>query len=75
MELTDQFWLPVHTTANLRAMPDYYPKRACREVFRMWLEGGDDLLMPKTWNSVIKVMGAVGEARLGRYVLAVLTGQ
>ncbi len=73
MELTDQFWLPSDTIDILRAMHNYTPKSACREVFRMWLDGGDDLLVPKDWNSVIEMVGRLGNSGLGKEIRAVLT--
>lgn len=73
--LSDELWLPGHTVGVLLAMPNYTPEKACREVFQRWLDGGDDLLMPKSWATVIEIMGHIGNARLGQKIRKVLTGQ
>ncbi len=41
----------------------------------MWLNGGDDLRMPRTWNTVIEVMDEIGNVKLGKEIRAVLNGQ
>ncbi len=74
-QLVDLLWLPSHTVANLKAEPNYTPRAACREVFHMWLNGDNTLLMPKNWNTVIKVMGRLDNAKLGQDIKRVLTGQ
>ncbi len=75
-KLVPGFWLPVETTQDLLAMPNYTVWGACQEVFRMWLEGGDDLRMPRTWNTVIYVMEKIlNNAKLGREIRAVQSGQ
>ncbi len=65
-QLVDLLRLPSHTVANLRAQPYHTPKAACREAFEMWLKGDDTLLTPKNWDTVIKVMGLLGNAKLGQ---------
>ncbi len=67
--------LSPHTIANLRAQPTYTPGAACREVFHSWLKGDDTLLMPKNWDTVINVMGRLGNAKLRQDIERVLTGQ
>ncbi len=74
-QLADLLRLPSHAVANLRAQPHHTPRAACREVFNTWLKGDDTLLMPKNWNTVIKVMGRLGNAKLGQDIKRVLTGQ
>ncbi len=75
-KLVPGFWLPDETTAELLAMPNYTVGAACEEVFRRWLDGGDDLRMPRTWNTVIFVMeNILNNAKLGRDIRAVLDGQ
>ncbi len=75
-ELVPGFWLPGHTTQVLLGMANYTPVDACREVFRMWLDGGDKLRIPRTWNTVIEVIDeTLNNARLGRKIRAVLNGQ
>ncbi len=74
--LVPGFWLPDETTAELLAMPNYTVGAACEEVFRRWLNGGDELLTPRTWNTVIEVMEKIlSNAKLGREIRAVLNGQ
>ncbi len=73
-QLAEFLWLPSHTIANLRANPNYAPGTACREVFNIWLNGDDTLLMPKNWNTVIKVMGQLGNAKLGQAIKEALMG-
>ncbi len=75
-KLVPGFWLPGETTQNLLGMPNYTLEAACEEVFRMWLDGGDDLRMPRTWNTVIEVIEKIlRNARLGREIRAVLNGR
>ncbi len=73
-QLVDLLWLPPHTVADLRAQPHYTPGAACGEVFHTWLKGDDTLLMPKNWDTVIKVMGHLGNMKLGQDIKKVLTG-
>ncbi len=74
-ELTDLLRLPSDTVANLKAEANYAPGTACREVFNRWLKGDADLRMPKNWDTVIDVMGELGNAKLGQDIKKVLTGQ
>ncbi len=74
-QLVDLLWLPSHAVANLKAEPNYTPKAACREAFDMWLKGDNTLLTPKNWDTVIKVMGRLGNAKLGQDIKEVLMGQ
>ncbi len=75
-KLVDHFHLPAHTAKNLRAMANYTPEAACREVYRKWLDGGDDLRMPRTWNTVIEVIGEIGDYQpLCREIRAALNRQ
>ncbi len=71
--LADLLRLPLYTVANLRAQPLHTPRTACRDVFNIWLMG-DDTLMPKNWDTVIKVMGQVGNAKLGQDIKETLMG-
>ncbi len=71
-QLVDLLRLPSYTVANLRAQPNYTPGAACREVFNIWLNGDDTLLMPKNWNTVIEVMGLLDNAKLGQDIKRVL---
>ncbi len=73
--LTDLLRLPSYTVANLKAEPNYAPGTACREVFNRWLKGDDNLRMPKNWDTVIEVMGELGNAKLGQDIEKVLTGE
>ncbi len=74
--LVPGFWLPDETTAELLAMPNYTVGAACEKVFHRWLDGGDDIKMPRTWNTVIEVMEKIlSNARLGREIREVLNGQ
>ncbi len=63
--LSDEFRLPSYTVSALLAMANYTPVKACREVYDRWLNGGNELLTPKSWDTVIKVMERIGNARLG----------
>ncbi len=72
VQLVDLFWLPSHTARNLRAMSNFTPEDACREVFHMWLDGGDELRIPRTWKTVIEVMGLLGNSRVGDKIRAAL---
>ncbi len=71
--LVGYFCFPSHTRGNIRAMRDYSTGNACREVFRQWLEGGDELLSPKDWNNVIKVLRLIGNLSLAEELLSILT--
>ncbi len=54
-------------------MRDFSPETACREVFRRWLDGGDELLSPKDWNTVIEVLRRIGKSSLADDLCSVLT--
>ncbi len=73
-QLVDLLRLPPHTVAILRAQPNYTPRAACRQVFHRWLKGDDTLLMPKNWDTVIEVMGQLGNAKLGQDIKEALMG-
>ncbi len=72
--LVDLLRLPSYTVANLRAQPNFTLGNACREAFNMWLNGDDTLQMPKNWDTVIEVMGLLGNAKLGQDIKQVLMG-
>ncbi len=72
--LVNLLWLPSHTVAKLKAQPNFTPEDACREAFNIWLKGDDTLLMPRNWDTVIKVMGLLGNAKLGQDIKQVLMG-
>ncbi len=75
-DLVPGFGLPDHTTQDILGMPNCTPGAACEEVFRMWLDGDDDLRMPRTWNTVIEVIEEIlGKRRLGWEIRVVLSGQ
>ncbi len=73
--LIGHFRLPGHTEEAILAMPLYTPQNACRKVFRQWLEGGDELLTPKNWGTVIKVMRRIGKSELADQICTILSGQ
>ncbi len=73
-QLVDLLWLPEETVPNLKAQPGYTPENACREAFNIWLKGDDTLLTPKNWDTVIEVMGLLGNAKLGQDIKQVLMG-
>lgn len=56
-------------------MPDHTSENACREVFRRWLEGGDELLSPKDWTTVITVMKRIEQTALADEILKILEGR
>ncbi len=72
--LIGHFRLPPHTRTSIRAMPDYTPETACLEVIQQWLEGGDDLLGPKDWDTVITVIRRIGYAKLAEDINRILVG-
>ncbi len=72
-KLVDLFRLPAHTINTLRAMPDYSPENACWEVFSRWLEGGDDLLTPKNWITVVEVMCHIGNSALADEIVEIVS--
>ncbi len=75
-KLVDLLWLRPHTVDNLKAQPNYNPRDACREVLDMWLKGDErDVLTPRNWETVIKVMGRLGNAKLGQDIRKALTGE
>ncbi len=75
-KLVDLLRLPPHTVNNLKAQPNYNLHDACREVLDMWLKGDKrDILTPRNWDTVIKVMGRLGNAKLGQDIRKALTGE
>ncbi len=72
--LIGHFRLPPHNLQSIRAMPDYTPQNACLEVIQQWLEGGDDLLCPKDWDTAIKVIRRIGNAKLAEDINRILVG-
>ncbi len=71
--LIGYFGLPPHTKEAILGMRDFSPENACREVFRRWLDGGDELLSPKDWNTVIEVLRRIGKSSLADDLRSVLT--
>ena len=71
-ELADHLRLPPHTAANLMAQPRFTPARACREIFNQWLVGESNPKVPKTWQTVIKVICRIGNARLADEITNIL---
>ncbi len=71
--LIGYFRLPPHTKEAILGMRDFSPENACREVFRRWLDGGDELLSPKDWNTVIKVLRRIGKSSLADELRSILT--
>ncbi len=74
-QLVDLLWLPPETVAILRAQAKHTPMAACREAFNMWLRGDDTLLTPRNWDTVIKVMGRLGNTKLSQDIKEVLIGK
>ncbi len=71
--LIGYFRLPPHTKEAILGMRDFNPENACREVFQRWLDGGDELLSPKDWNTVIKVLHRIGKSSLADELQSILT--
>ena len=71
-ELADLFRLPPQTVDNLRTLPGFTSEKACREVFRMWLEAESDPRVPKTWQTVITVMRRMDNAKLADEITNIL---
>ena len=71
-ELADYLRLPPHTAANLRVQPGFTPARACREIFKEWLEAESNPKVPKTWQTVIKVICRIGNAQLADEITNIL---
>ncbi len=71
--LIGYFRLPPHLKQAILGMRDFSPENACREVFRQWLDGGDELLSPKDWNTVIEVLRRIGNLSLADELRFVLT--
>ncbi len=71
--LIGYFGLPPHTKKAILGMRDFSPENACREVFRRWLDGGDELLSPKDWNTVIEVLHRIGNSSLADELRSILT--
>ncbi len=67
------FCLPPHTKEAILGMRNFSPENACMEVFKRWLDGGDERLPPKDWNTVIKVLNRMGNASLAVEVQSILT--
>ena len=55
--------------------PNFSPQSACREVFRIWLDGGDELLSPKNWDTVINVFCHIGKSAVASEINMILTEQ
>ncbi len=72
--LIGHFRLPSHTRTSIRAMSNYTPETACLQVIQQWLEGDDDLLGPKDWDTVIKVIHRIGYAKLAEDIHRILVG-
>ena len=70
--LIDHFRLPAHTAD---AFQNYNQMKACREVFRQWLDGGDELLSPKTWETLTKVIRHIGKSAIADEICAILEEQ
>lgn len=70
--LADHLHLPAETARNLESQPGYNPECACREVFSIWLDSGDQSRVPKNWNTVIEVIGELGNQTLGKDIETVL---
>ena len=71
-ELADHFRLPSQTVANLKAQPGCTPAKACREVFKSWLEAESNPKVPKTWETVTKVIRRIGNSKLADEISEVL---
>lgn len=48
---------------------------ACRDVFQKWLHGGNELLSPKSWKTLIGVLKKIGYGALADEVKAILLEQ
>ncbi len=72
-KLVGHLRIPGHNIRAIRGMQPFTPAIACREVFRLWLEGGEDeFLTPKNWDTVIKVTKRLNNAKLGDEIRTVL---
>ncbi len=67
------FCLPPHTKEAILGMQGFNAENACREVFRRWLNGGDELLSPKDWNMVIEVLCRIGKLAVAEELRSILT--
>ena len=47
--------------------------QACRTMFVKWLDGDDELRVPRTWETVIKVLREAGLSQLAKNLEATLT--
>lgn len=65
-KLIAQFRLPAYTFATVQSLS---PEDACRQVFFMWLDGGDEVRSPKTWNTVLEVLRNIGHGGLAKKVI------
>ena len=71
-ELSDLLRLPPNTVINLKAQPGFTTGSACREVFKRWLEATNDPRVPKTWETVVKVVRILSNHKLAGDIEAIL---
>ena len=74
VELADHFRLPSQTVNNIKAQTGVTPAEACREVFKRWLVAESNPKLPKTWETLIKVMRRIGDDKLAEEITDILTG-
>ncbi len=74
-QLSEHFCLPSDAIDAIKGIQPFTPANACREVFRRWLEGGDELLSPKNWDMLIQVTKRLNNAALGEEIYRIVAGQ